>query len=46
VAIVAGVATSLLAGPFGWRSVFVLGAVATAILFVAGCGSCPSRWTT
>jgi benzoate transport len=35
-AILAGVATGLLAGPFGWRSVFVLGAVATAILFVAG----------
>jgi benzoate transport len=35
-AIVAGVATGLLAGPFGWRSVFVLGAAATAILFVAG----------
>lgn len=35
-AITAGIATSLLVGPFGWRSVFVLGAVATAVLFVVG----------
>lgn len=35
-AIIAGIAASLLIGPFGWRSVFVLGAVATAILFLFG----------
>jgi benzoate transport len=35
-AVIAGIASSLLLGSFGWRSVFVFGAVATAILFVAG----------
>ncbi|MFC4950016.1 MFS transporter [Pseudonocardia sp. GCM10023141] len=35
-AIIAGIAASLLIGPFGWRSVFVLGCVVTAILFVVG----------
>lgn len=30
---VAGIASSLLLGPFGWRSVFVFGSVVTAILF-------------
>lgn len=32
-AIIAGVATGLLIGPYGWRAVFVLGCVATAALF-------------
>ncbi|MET7990751.1 MFS transporter [Amycolatopsis sp. NPDC005232] len=34
--VIAGVASSILLGSFGWRSVFVLGCVATAILFVVG----------
>ncbi|MCE0764216.1 MFS transporter [Pseudonocardia kujensis] len=40
-AIIAGIAASLLIGPFGWRSVFVLGAVATAILFLVGLRALP-----
>lgn len=35
-AIIAGIATSLLVGPFGWRSVFLAGAAATAVLFLVG----------
>ncbi|MEU0469328.1 MFS transporter [Amycolatopsis sp. NPDC006131] len=33
---VAGIASSLLLGPFGWRAVFVFGSAATAVLFVVG----------
>ncbi|WP_236793759.1 MFS transporter [Amycolatopsis sp. GM8] len=35
-AIIAGIATSQLVGPYGWRSVFVFGGVATAIIFAIG----------
>jgi benzoate transport len=35
-AVMAGIATTLLLGPFGWRSVFVFGGIATALLFVLG----------
>ena len=31
--VIAGIASSLLLGAFGWRSVFVFGAVVTALLF-------------
>jgi benzoate transport len=34
--VVAGLASSVLLGSFGWRSVFVFGSVATAILFLVG----------
>ncbi|MEU1304959.1 MFS transporter [Streptomyces shenzhenensis] len=34
--VIAGIATSLLLNSFGWRSVLVLGSVATAILFALG----------
>ncbi|WP_326835108.1 MFS transporter [Amycolatopsis rhabdoformis] len=34
--VIAGLASSVLVGSFGWRSVFVFGSVATAILFVVG----------
>ncbi|WP_063695861.1 MFS transporter [Amycolatopsis orientalis] len=33
---VAGIASSLLLGSYGWRSVFVFGSVLTAVLFAAG----------
>ncbi|MEV5887907.1 MFS transporter [Nonomuraea fuscirosea] len=39
--VIAGVASSLLIGSYGWRSVFVFGSVVTAILFVAGLRSLP-----
>ncbi|WP_225627463.1 MFS transporter [Streptomyces werraensis] len=35
-AVVAGISTSLLLSPYGWRSVFVIGSVATAVLFALG----------
>ncbi|MFI7452984.1 MFS transporter [Nonomuraea sp. NPDC049714] len=34
--VIAGIASSLLLGSFGWRSVFVFGCIATAILFAVG----------
>ncbi|HUQ56070.1 MFS transporter [Lentzea sp.] len=34
--VIAGVSTSVLVGSFGWRSVFVFGSVATAVLFAVG----------
>ncbi|MFK4547963.1 benzoate transport [Streptomyces tendae] len=34
--VIAGISTSLLLGPYGWRSVFVIGSIATAALFVLG----------
>ncbi|CAM4048076.1 MFS transporter [Kibdelosporangium persicum] len=34
--VIAGIATSLLVGPLGWRSVFVFGGAVTAVLFVIG----------
>ncbi|WP_236796265.1 MFS transporter [Amycolatopsis sp. GM8] len=34
--VIAGVTSSLLLGSLGWRSVFVFGSIATAILFVIG----------
>jgi benzoate transport len=38
---VAGIASSVLLGSLGWRSVFVFGAVVTAILFAVGLRSLP-----
>ncbi|SEQ93241.1 benzoate transport [Lentzea albida] len=35
-AVIAGLSTSVLVGSMGWRSVFVFGAVATAVLFLVG----------
>ncbi|USX52856.1 MFS transporter [Lentzea sp. HUAS12] len=35
-AVIAGLSTSVLVGSTGWRSVFVFGAVATAVLFLVG----------
>ncbi|MFJ3890925.1 MFS transporter [Streptomyces rubrogriseus] len=35
-AVIAGITTSLLLGPFGWRAVFLFGGIATAVLFALG----------
>ncbi|MFE0474995.1 MULTISPECIES: MFS transporter [Streptomyces] len=34
--VIAGISTSLLLSPYGWRSVFIIGSIATAVLFALG----------
>ncbi|MFG2514101.1 MFS transporter [Streptomyces sp. NPDC048584] len=34
--VIAGISTSLLLSPYGWRSVFIIGSIATAVLFGLG----------